>query len=201
MNPDQNQYSIDYLNEIAPQQKKSGLGNRLFFAIIGGGLLLAVIVGFFALTSNSNGPTQKMQTLAARLITLQSIADKSQKTIKSGVLRSTNSSLAIFLTNANHDIIDPLKNNGITIEKIDKKITAAESGEELTKRLEDARLNAVFDRVYAREMGYQLDTVESLMKEIYAQSSSKSLKEFMKKTDDNLLPIIKQLNDFDDING
>jgi hypothetical protein len=137
-----------------------------------------------------------MQTLAARLITLQSVADKSQKTIKSGPLRSTNSNLAIFLTNANRDIVEPLKNNGITIEKIDKKITAAENGEALTKTLEDARLNAVFDRVYAREMGYQLDTVEALMKDIYAKSNSKSLKEFMQKTDENLQPIRKQLNDF-----
>ena len=200
MNPEDNQYSIDYLNQIAPQQKKSGLGNRLFFAIIGGGILLAVIVGFFALSSGAGGPTEKMQTLAARLITLQSVADKSQKTIKSGTLRSTNSNLAIFLTNANRDIVDPLKNNGITIEKIDKKITAAENGDKLTKTLEDARLNAVFDRVYAREMGYQLDTVASLMTEIYDKSNSKSLKEFMVATDKNLEPIKKQLTDFNAAN-
>jgi hypothetical protein len=195
-NPSQTPYSIDYLNQIAPQQKKPGVSNKLFLMVIGGGLLLAVIIGILMLSSSASGPTKKIQTLAARLTTLQTISDKAQKNIKSGDLRSTNSSLTIFLTNANRDMVEPLKKNGVDVKKIDKSITAKEAGTDLTKTLEDARLNAVYDRTYAREMGYQLDTVAALMKDILESSNSKSLKEFLISTDANLLPLKKQFKEF-----
>lgn len=201
MNPDQNPYPIDYLNQIAPQAPKQGINNKLFFLLIGGGLLIAIIVGVLALTSGNNGPTQKIQTLAARLTTLQSIAGDAQKNIKSGQLRTTNSTLNIFLTNANRDIIEPLSKNGVDIKKIDKSIQAKENGEKLKAELEDARLNATFDRTYAREMSFQLETVAALMKDIYQNSNSKSLKEFLEATDTNLQPIKKQLADFNAANG
>ena len=201
MNPDQNPYPIDYLNQIAPEQPKQGMNNKLFFMLIGGGLLVAIIVGILALTSGSGGPTQKMQTLAARMITLQTISSDAQKNIKSNQLRTTNSTLSLFLTNANRDIAEPLSKNGVDVKKIDKSIQTKEKGEKLTAKLEDARLNATFDRIYASEMTYQLETTAALMKEIYTSTGSKSLKEFLEKTDDNLQPIKKQLADFNATNS
>jgi len=200
MYPDQNQnqpeYSIDYLNEIAPQPQKKGMGNRMFFLIIGIGVILAAIVGILTLFNGANGPTQKMQTLAARLTTLQDIADKAQKNIKSGPLRNTNSNLSITLTNTNRDIVDPLSKNGVDVKKIDKNITTKENGDALRSTLEDARLNAVFDRTYAREMNYQLETLTALMKEIYGSTGSESLKTFLDTTNKNLTPIKKELATF-----
>jgi hypothetical protein len=190
------QYSIDYLNQIAPQPKKGGLNNRIFLFIIGGGLLVALIIGIMTLASSSNGPTQTMQTLAARMLTLQTISDTAQKNIKSTKLRNTNSSLAIFLTSANHAIVAPLKTSGVDIKKIDKKITTTEKNTALVAKLEDARLNATFDRTYAREMSYQLSTVEALMKTIYNKTKSKSMKDFLSQTNGNIAPIITQLDDF-----
>ncbi len=202
MNPDQNPYPIDYLNQIAPEQPKTGMGNKLFFMLIGGGLLVAIIVGILALTSGgSNGPTQKMQTLSARLTTLQKISSDAQKTIKSGSLRSTNGTLTILLTNANRDIAEPLSKNGVDIKKIDKSIETKEDGTKLKEELEDARLNAIYDRVYAREMAYQLETVAALMKQIYTSTNSKSLKEYLEATDANLQPIMKQFTDFNAANS
>lgn len=177
------------------------MNNKLFFMLIGGGLLVAIIVGVLALTSGSSGPTQKMQTLSARMATLQTISSDSQKNIKSGALRSTNSTLNIFLTNANRDIAEPLSKNGVDVKKIDKSIQTKENGEALKAELEDARLNAIFDRVYAREMSYQLETIAALMKEIYTSTGSKSLKEFLENTDSNLQPIKQQLADFNAANG
>lgn len=206
MNPDQNQnqpqYSIDYLNQIAPASKKPGIDNKKFLLLVGGGILLAIIAGFFVLMSNSaSGPKEKMETLAIRMQTLKKIADTAQKNIKSSELRSTNSTLTIFLTNANRDVAAPLATNGVDIKKTNKKIAAAESGTELTTKLEDARLNAVFDRTYSREMGYQLETVAVLMRDIYKNTKSKSLKEFLENTDDNLQPIKKKMESFNATNG
>jgi hypothetical protein len=192
------QYSIDYLNQIAPQSKKPGLNNRLFLAIIGGGLVLALIVGALTLfSSGNNGPTQKMETLAARLKTLQTISDSAQVNIKSNSLRSTNSTLDILLTNANRDIVTPLSNNNVDIKNLDKSITAAEAGTALTQKLSDAKLNAIFDRTYASEMNYQLNTVFVLMQDIYTRVNSKSMKDFINTTTTNLQPIEKQLDSFD----
>ena len=196
----QNQYPIDYLNQIAPQPPKQGLSSKLFFLIIGGGVLLAIIVGFLLLNPGSGGPKEKMQTLAARMITLQEVASDSQKNIKSGSLRATNSNLTIFLTNANRDIAEPLLNNDIDVKGLDKAIVTKEDGTELKEKLEDARLNAVFDRTYAQEMTYQLDTIAVLMGDIYERTNSKSLKDFLLKTDSDLQPIKKALNEFSDAN-
>jgi hypothetical protein len=203
MNPDQNQYPIDYLNQIAPPPPKSGLVDKKFLFIIGGAVALVIIalIVIFSLSSASGGPKDKMQTLAARMITLQDVTKKAQPTLKSGALRATNSNLTIFLTNANRDIAEPLKTNGVDVKNLDKGIVAKEDGTELTEELEDARLNAIYDRTYAREMTYQLETIAALMGDIYDRTSSKSLKDFLLKTDDNLQPIKTQLNDFTDKNG
>lgn len=195
MYPEQNQVPIDYLNQIAPEPKKPGMSNRLFLAIVGVGAALALIVGLMTVLGGF-GSTANLETLAARLQTLQKIANDSQRKIKSGALRSTNSNLSLFLTNTIRDIAVPLKNNGVDITKLNKTIVAQENGQAVSAKLEDARLNAVFDRTYAREMSYQLATLTALMKTIFASNKSKSLQEFLLTTDKSLQPIKQQLADF-----
>jgi uncharacterized protein (UPF0333 family) len=195
MQPGQTEYPIDYLNQIAPEQQKPGLSRKWVLLLIGAGVI-AVIFIFIFLLSSSGGSTQKLQTLAARMQTLQKISESAEKNIKSGSLRSTNSTLSIFLTNANKNIETPLANNGVKPKSLDKNIVKKEDGAKVSAALEDARLNATFDRTYAREMGFQLDTLANLMKDIYTSTNSKSLKEFLVSTDTNLTPIRKQLTDF-----
>lgn len=199
-NQDPNQYPIDYLNQISAKPVQKTVNSKLVFVLIGGVILLAIIA-LFALMSGGNGPTQKMQTLAARLQTLQKVSSTAQKSIKSGELRGTNSSLTIFLTNATRDMVDPLSKSGVDIKKLDKNIVTKENGETLSKKLEDARLNAVFDRTYSREMTYQLETVAALMTDIYTSSKSKALKDYLLKTDEGLQPLKKQLAEFNATNG
>ncbi|MDB5186617.1 MAG: hypothetical protein JWM07_89, partial [Candidatus Saccharibacteria bacterium] len=66
----------------------------------------------------------------------------------------------------------------------------------ITADLEDARLNAIFDDTYAREMSFKLTTISLLMEEIYDTSKSKTMKDFLIKTDENLQPIKQQLDEF-----
>ena len=195
MQPGQTEYPIDYLNQIAPEQKKPGMSGKWVLILIGLGVV-AVIFDAIALLSSGGGSTQKLQTLTARMQTLQKISQSAEKNIKSGSLRSTNSTLSLFLTNANRDIEKPLANNGVKVKSLDKNIVKKEDGSKVTAALEDARLNATYDRTYAREMGFQLDTLTNLMKEIYTSTKSKSLKDFLVSTNGNLLTIRKQLTDF-----
>jgi len=195
--PPQPQYSIDYLNQIAPQPQKKSLSSRSFLMLAGGGALAAIIVGILMLASGGSGPTKSMQTFAARVQALEKITASAQKNINSNDLRGTNSNLTLFLANTDHNMTTPLANNSVDVKKLDKDIVAAEKGDALTAKLEDARLNAVFDRVYAREMSYQLTALETLMNSIYKGSKSKSMKDFLKTTDDSLVPIKKQFDSFD----
>jgi hypothetical protein len=196
MYQDQNQYSIDYLNQIAPPEKKPGLSRKMTFILAGLGAALVIVIGLALFGAKSAGPTTDMQTLAARLQTLQTIMERSRSTIKSSELRTINSNLSIILTNANRDIALPLKNNNVDVKKLDKNIVTAENGTKLSAALENARLNAVYDETYAREINYQLATVLALMKKLYNETNSKSLKEYLNNTNTNITPLKKQLDSF-----
>lgn len=201
MYPDPNQNNtapIDYLNQIAAPPEKPGLNKQaVAFVVIGIGLVLALVIGFLMFISgDSDSPKATMQTLTARMQAIQEVSDKSQKNIKSSELRGINSTLKVILTNANRDIVAPLAANGIEMKKLDKTIVAKEKADPITADLEDARLNAVFDDTYAREMSFKLTTVLLLMEDIYNKSDSKSMKAFVLKTDKDLQPIKQQLEGF-----
>lgn len=192
------QYSIDYLNQIAPQQQKN-TPNKLL--VIVGILVILLIVTFAVIGLSRMGgasSSTKLQTLAARLTTLQNIAGDAQPHIKNNQLRATNSSLNLHLAGANRDIAEPLAANGINMKKLDKSVVARENGTALIATLEDARLNAIYDRTYAREMGYQLRTTLLLMDDIAQSTNSKSLDAFIDTTKANLAPIEQQFDGFVD---
>lgn len=200
MQLDQNPISIDYLNQIAPDEKKPGMNNKLFLMILGGALLVSAILVVVLASSSASVPSS-VQTLALRLETIQEIAKDSQKTIKSSELRGLNSNLEIYLTNANRDFAEPLAKNNIDLKKIDKDIIAKENGDKLIAKLDDARLNATFDRTYASEISYQLDTISVLMEKSYKATSSTSLKEFLDGSNKDLQSLRKQFSEFNAANG
>lgn len=192
MNPDQNPYSIDYLNQIAPAQQKSKLLNK--WVVIFG--ILAVIVGAVVIISllakSTSTPTQDLEKLSARMTSLQAITTAAQPNLTANQLRSTNSNLSIFLSNTNRELSEQLVKNGVTPAKISKAVIAAEANTAMTTALEDARLNATYDSVYAREMSLRLVETTSLMSRIYDKSKSKSMREFLQATDTNLQAIRTQ---------
>jgi hypothetical protein len=201
MDPSQNQYPIDYLNQIAPAPQKAGPSRKTFVIFAGLGVFAFIIVSLMIFSSLSAGPTNDMQHLAARLTTLKTIANAAQPTIKSSQLRSTNGGLIVTLSNANRDIVAPFAGAGVDTTKPDKTIVAAENGDKLTAKLEDARLNAVYDGAYAREMSYQLSSAISLMSKIYNGSSSQQVKNFLLATDKNFEPLKKQFDDFNPVDS
>ena len=203
MDPSQPQptYSIDYLNQIAPQAPKRGFLSRkqtIIAAVLGGVILIVIIL---AIVLNAGSTTKQSQQLAARLASTETIVSDATGKIKSSQLRALNSNLKIYLTNTNRDIAAPLLKEGVTIGKIDKAVTTKEAGTDITDRLEDARLNAVYDRTYAREMAYRLETTMSLMRTIFQSTRNKDLKTFLDGAYTNLQPTQKAFADFNATNG
>jgi hypothetical protein len=206
MQPEQPQnshgVSMEYLNQIAPQTPKKIPFSKFQLLVFGGIILVIIVVvaGIVAaLGSNTGGSST--ERLAARLLSTAIIADKAQPTIKSTQLQTLNSNLRIYLTNTNRDIATPLKSIGLDVAHLDPAVIKAESGVDVTAKLEDARLNAVFDKTYAREMSYRLDTIVNLMQQIDASTNSSSLKTFLNGAYTNLKPTQQQFSDFNATNG
>ncbi len=190
----------DYLNQIAPQQPKRPkltFGPKLI-ALIGGILVIIVIIISVTVNIMVQNGRQPLQKLSARLDATATVVSDAQDTLRSSQLRSLNSSLSLYLTDINRDIATPLQSAGVNVDKIDEKITSQESPTALTTRLEDARLNAIYDRTYAREMAYQLDTLITLMKEIIASTSNSQLKTFLESTYPKLEPTQTGFADFNE---
>ena len=185
-----NQLPPDYLNQIAPQAPKRPLFTFGIKQIIILGVALVVLVSIIAgiVNAASSGKKAPLEQLSARLTATEAVAVDAQANLKSSKLRTLNSNLKLFMTNTNRDIAEPLLIAGVNTAKLDKKIVALEDTTELTDRLEDARLNGVYDRTYAREMAYQLGNTLTLMSQIYTSTRSESLKSFIQTAYDNLKP-------------
>ncbi len=172
----------------------------MFFGVIIVGVVIALLVGAFAFLNAGPNTKEDLATLSARLTNLQVLTDASQKNIVSSRLRATNTTLALALTNANRDIVNSSTANATDPEKPDPKITAKENTDELAKRLEDARLNAVFDRTYAREISYQLSTTLILIEQLVSRTEDGPQKEFLSTTHSNLKPLQERFDDFNTVN-
>jgi len=192
-----------YLDQIAPQAPKklaSFRGPKLI-AIIAGVLVILVSILAVAVNVIATARQEPLERLAASLETTESIVSSAQPKLKNSQLRTLNSNLKIYLTNTNRDISKPLATLGVNMDKLSASVIAAESGDKINATLEDARLNAVYDRTYAREMSYQLDKIVALMKQLYASTSSKSLKEFLQSAYTNLEPTQESFSKFNAANG
>ncbi len=202
MQPNQVQpgLSMEYLNQIAPQAPKRARFSKLQLMIFGGTLLIIIII-IASLISLSSGSVSSPEQLAARLASTETIVTAAQSKLKSTELRTLNSNLKIYLTNTNRDIAAPFMAIGVDVAHLDPVVIKSEAGADVTARLEDARLNAVYDRTYAREMSYRLDTIVSLMQKIYKSTGNSQVKAFLDSAFTNLQPTQKQFSDYNDANS
>lgn len=195
--------SIDYLNKIAPTAPKSKLpfkrNQMILLGVLGAAVIIVIIL---AIALGGLGGTKKYEKqLAARLIGTATIASDGSSKLKGTSLRALNGNLNIYLADVNQDIIAPLSKDDIDATKLDKGLLADESGSDITTRLEDARLNGVYDRTYAREMAYRLATILTLMNKILGSTSNKDLKTFLTDAVTNLEPTQQQFADFNETTG
>lgn len=201
MQPNTQQYPIDYLEEISTAPKKSGASNdKLFFIVIIGGLLTAALAGILAFSNFGFNDKESAARLSLRLSNLQTVTESSQKNITSSKLRGINANLSITLVGATSEANGYATASGIDVKKISPSITASESVEELTVLLENARLNSTLDRVYAREMNYQLEALVSLLSYIETNTKSTSFRELASTIRQQIEPIQKQFLNFNTAN-
>jgi hypothetical protein len=188
----------DYLNQIAPQAQKKPLFSFGLKQIVMIGAVLVILVIILAVIVNSISGSGRspLEHLSAKLTATQAVTNSAQANLKSSELRSLNSNLKLYLTNTNRDITAPLLSAGVDVAKLDTSIVEAESTVSLSARLEDARLNAVYDQTYAREMAYQLGQTMTLMVQINSSTSNSKLKAFLKSAYSSLKPTQESFANF-----
>lgn len=196
---EQTEHPIDYLDSIStvPRGVKKGPPDLIFFGAIIAVLLASLLLGAFVIFGRGDTTKDNWSTLSVKLVNLDKIADASQKNIASSELRATNTRLTLALTNATHDIDPFLTAHEVDSAKPDPKVTAKENTDELEATLEDARLNAIFNRTYAREMSYQLDTALILLKQLESKTKNKDQQKFLTTTYSDLLPLQERFANFD----
>lgn len=188
-----------YLDQIAAPGPQKTIPPRLLWIGIGA-LLLIVIVGFFVII-NSGGKTQsqKMTEFVYRVQALEKLTDTSRSTIQSSQLQALNASLNTILTGIDQQSGDSLAIYGISkLPTVPKTAPVTVEYSDLATKLQDAKLNVIFDRTYAREITYQLSIMQSEMKAIYDHSNSKTIKSYLVKSSDNITPLQKEFANFND---
>lgn len=190
-----------YLDQIAAPVVQKTISPIILWVAIGGLLVTLGIVVMIIM--NSGGPThgERLATFVERINAMKTLTTKSQKTIRSGQLRGINSALSITLSNTSRDSAKPLEAANQKLEKAKKSPDLTTELNTMNRNLEDARLNNIFDRVYAREVAYQIVRARLELKNLAATSNSKSLKEFANTTEKNLAPIYDQLKAFNNSQG
>ena len=198
MNPQHGQTSLDYLNQIAPHTPKSS-GFRLNFRTVILGAIVAVILVIIlvAITSAIGGSKKEpWQQLSAKLTVTQGVVESSTNKLKNSQLRSLNSDLKLYLANTQRDLATPLGQLDINPAKLPESVTKKENSTGITERLEDARLNAKFDSTYAREMSYQLSTIQALYLKLYKATGNTKTKAFLDNAYKNIGPTQKSFAEF-----
>ena len=188
---------IDYLNQIAPKEKVSFGFSRKQVAIVGG-LILLGFVGFAIATVLQGGKpniSALSQQVTTKIGATTVIARESQKHLRSRELDALNSSLSIQLTNAGTGLTNAFTEVGIAVAPI-KDAKVDDTSEETNTKLEEGRLNGMFDRVYAREMAYRLSTIMLQINTIYLMTDNAKLKEHLETTYKSFEPLRKQLEEY-----
>lgn len=166
-------FPVDYLNEIAPKQQPVQINRFAVFGLIGGVLLLAFSAVMMMVNSQPNYTKQAQSTLA-RIETLQAATKEQQSRLTENELSSMNTTLTTSLGSMGTELKSSLKDAKIKTELVgDAKKTEKAYSDKLSKTLEDAYLTGSLDRVYAREMSYQLSILKSYLQKLKTASGNR----------------------------
>ncbi len=180
--PAPNQFSVDYLNQIAAPAPAKKISPIVLFGGISAFLILAI--GALMLIVNLSSPpnfTAQARTIQARLATLETVTDQQQKRLQQNQLSSMNTTLKTSLLSMDSDLSTILTARGL--KTTDTALTAAKKTEQpyltdLTSKLNDAYLTGTLDRSYATQMAYELTILKSKLQSLKVSANSTSVTNF-----------------------
>ena len=202
------QYAVDYLGGIAPSAPSNTISiagfslTKKMLAIIGGGMaaLTLAMVLIFAQPPAEGPTTLDESSLYASYIDTQDIlssSDTSTKHLSSSQLRSFNGSFQAFLTNSASQMEEPLTDSGIDpnpLKSAAKKPPYHD--EDMAHNLNEARLLDTYDRVYAREVDFKMQTMHATIQRIRQSNSRESMQEYLNSTQESLETLQEALENY-----
>ena len=191
------EYSIDYLNQIAPKQQR--VVNRFaVFGLIGGGILTAIFA--LILISTSGGPSANDQLIpiSERIATLQSVTTAEQTHLAEDQISQANaalsSSLSSMTTSMNTILTErKLKDNPSSSAARAEKTYATK----LTTTLENSYQRGTLDRTYTSQMTYELTVLRARIAKLKQSTGSKELLSFCDTALNNIDIVLKAYSTFD----
>ena len=189
------QYSIDYLNSIAPSQQKTV--NR--FAVFGliGAVIASMIVAVI-LIANSGGPNtnELLPPLQARLSTLHDVTEAQQKHLGENTISEANAALTSSLGSLDANLQTIMEER--KVKKLSNKTsTQKTAADALSKTLDDAYQRGTLDRTYTTNMTYELTLLKSQVTKLRKSTSNTELREFCDSALSSIDLILKTYADFD----
>ena len=206
-----------YLESIAKDTRAAGTPKKGLFGLdlnippvakkllVGVGIALVLIIIVAMIVSILGGTGDKERDYVDKVYLRTSHLAKEipayNKQVKSSQLRSMGTSLVSVLNETEYSIANVLKND-FAAEKIDEsentKINESENNAmaELLTNLDNAQLNGLLDRVYHREITYQIGTLLSMEHEAYTSTKISGLKSALETSMNNLNQLYEQFQSF-----
>lgn len=194
----QEQYSIDYLNKIAPKEQRT-VNKFAVFGLIGG--VLALVVFAFMIFSQSKGPdvNSSIPAIDARIQTLKSVTSTEQNHLTENALSEANASLSSALGTMDTDLQAIMKSRGLK-KLSDKAATSSEKSylTNLTNKFDGEYQKGTLDRNYAAQMTYELSLLRTQIARLKKLSTNSTLQSF---TDSSLKSIDLTLKSYANYNA
>lgn len=193
------EYTVDYLNQIAPASHQKTLSKFAVFGMIIAVVVVAVFAVMLLLGGGAPNFSVQAKTVQARLTTLQDVTKAQQKNLKENDISSMNATLSTSLASMDAGLTQLLKTKGIKPStNTSSSIAKSEKiySEKLASKFNDAYLTGTLDRSYASEMIYQLAILKSQMQKLKTVSNSKSVSEFYTTNITTLDAATKQFSEF-----
>lgn len=184
-------YDPNYLDSIAPPPPPpkffSGSFGKIFFGLL---IVFFVIVSVIVALSGKD-ETADLQLMAVRMDKFELLVKTQQKNLKSTKLKNTNTSYQLWFSGNKTKADELLQKGGIKKSQYSKTMLSSESklSDDLTKKYEDALLNATLDRVYSSSMASESEKIINLLNTMAKKNKSKQIREFAKTASTNLSPI------------
>ena len=185
-----------YLKEISakPLKKAAGAKQSKFFTpnmvkLLAGALIAVILLVVVSSILGQSGTRAKTltETLHVRLTNLTKNGgpiDKYSKELNSSSLRALAGGLRANLSNVSRDLENLLPDLNINPGSISSKVTEDETTHlaELNDTLERARLNALLNRDFSREMTLQIASILSIQSELRERTSNRALVELLERS-------------------
>lgn len=192
------QYSVDYLNSMSGTSPNQF--SKKFIAIASGAIILTLgLAGaLFALTpKQDNSPAATLSTVYTIMADTQEVTKSAGKNIKNSKLRGINSSLDTVLLSTMQSLESPLESSGSkasTLRSAAKKPPIRD--EELRQKLEEARLQVMYDRVYLMQMEFKVQEIMRQIEYVYNRTGSETTKQTLEKGHGSLKSIKDSIDGF-----